>query len=133
MRTVLCTTLTQYSTLVGQMGGTIGFVDNNPYGTIMTLRIPQQQQQQRKAPLKSLTSTSPTSVAAAAVSTGQTGAATATANTDVVAGGSTERSSKPQLPRMLQVSLDALSAEHERVVRSKRILVSSVSVASHCC
>jgi hypothetical protein len=86
------------STLAERMGGTIGFRDNNPHGTIMTLTIPQRLTKVDSA-VKSRSGNM--------------------YHDD-------DLSCETQ-PRMRQVSMEAMAAENELLLGAKRILVGSLT------
>jgi hypothetical protein len=104
------------------MGGTIGYTDNTPHGTVMLLRVPKQhpqcQQQAHSSKLDSPTPTGTDSISS--TSTDSTSSSSSSGSGD--SSMSREKSSSSSSVEK------AAAASNEHALNSKRILVSSMSV-----
>jgi hypothetical protein len=115
-------------TLAEQMGGTVGFVDNAPHGTVMTLRVPTRlepqaaQQQSQRQQLQ----VDPDEAAARRVTTAAVAAATATAAAAAIAtaaAAATATASASVVAAAAAAVADCTDALGE-VLKVKRVLVS---------
>jgi hypothetical protein len=105
-------------TLAERIGGTVSFVDNVPRGTVMTLRILQQQIERGAA--AAVTATAATAAAAGAPA--ECAASSGAASNSAVS--SCDEHSNALLPRTYHTVMGATALEDEHLLKSKHILVS---------
>jgi hypothetical protein len=113
------------------MGGTIGFTDNVPHGTVMQLRVPQQhpqcqQQQARSCKLDSTMSTRTDSTCTDGVRTDSTSSSSGSSSrTDRKTSSNSNGSNSNSVERNAATAATAASNDH--ALSSKRILVSTTN------